>query len=459
MTNTPSRTGKRQIRRDIYKLIIPSVLQNFLEIGITLLTTAIIGRLMAYDISAKGVSERIVQFDWALFRGLGTGAMLIFAHAYGAGKLKKCKEIAAQAYLICIPLAIVFVAVVCCCPRFLLELMTDEGEVLTRAIPYLKVLVLSSPFTAIMSVNTAIFNGSGDTKTPMFIAIAMNAVNVVGCWVLVFGIGPFAGFGLMGSAAALIFSKALAAGLGVWLIYRRKGVFREVREHVQHLRLDPAVAKEVFGGGLPVAGETLFWQFSTIVVSRAILSYGSDTYAAYLLGMQAETLLQAPTYGFSVAAMTLCSFAIARHNDRLYRDYIRQILLMAVVVALITTPMLAFGSTFFMTMLTDKAELIAIGAGYVSMMAIGQPALAVSPAINGVLRAANHKKIPMISTALGIWLVRVPIIALTAFVFKGSIFIVWFAISVDQLVRLAISGGFFLRRRVQDTVLKQQEQE
>ena len=93
------------------------------------------------------------------------------------------------------------------------------------------------------------------------------------------------------------------------------------------------------------------------------------------------------------------------------------------------------------------------------MMAIGQPALAVSPAINGVLRAANHKKIPMISTALGIWLVRVPIIALTAFVFKGSIFIVWFAISVDQLVRLAISGGFFLRRRVQDTVLKQQEQE
>lgn len=452
LTEQSSRVPARKIRKDIYKLILPSVLQNILEIGITLLTTAIIGRLMADDISAKGICERIVQFDWALFRGLGTGAMLIFAHAYGAGLMEKCKKIAGQAYLICIPLALLFVAGVCLLPRTLLQMMADEEAVLSRAVPYLRILVLSSPFTAIMSVNTAIFNGRGDTKTPMYIAFAMNAANVVGCYLLVFGIGSFTGFGLIGSAYAVVISKGMAAALGVWLIYRKKGLFKDITSHANGLRPDTKVISEVFSGGLPVTAETLFWQVSTIVVSRAIFAYGSETYAAYLLGMQAETLLQAPTLGFSVAAMTLCSFAIAKKDDWLYRSYIRQLLYLSGIFALITTPLLLFGSTFFMQMLTDKAHLIPIGAGYISMMAIGQPALAVVPAINGILRAANHKKIPMVSTALGIWLVRVPIIALTAFVFRGSIYIVWLAISVDQIVRLSISGIFFLRKRIQHVI-------
>ena len=170
-------------------------------------------------------------------------------------------------------------------------------------------------------------------------------------------------------------------------------------------------------------------------------------------------MLQAPVLGFSVASMTLCSFAIAKQDDWLYRSYIRQLLYMAGVVALVTTPLLWFGSTYFLQLLTDKAHLVPIGAGYVSMMAIGQPAQATVPFVNGILRAANHKKGPMVSTASGIWLVRVPIIALTAFVFKGSIYIVWFAISIDQIFRLTISSAFFLRNKVQDTVLIMQQSE
>ena len=69
VVNGHSRAEARRIRRDIYGLILPSVLQNILEIGVGVLTTAIIGRLLADDISAKGICERIVQFDWALFRG------------------------------------------------------------------------------------------------------------------------------------------------------------------------------------------------------------------------------------------------------------------------------------------------------------------------------------------------------------------------------------------------------
>lgn len=432
--------------------MLPSVLQNILEISAGLLTTAIIGRLAANDISAKGLCERIVQLDWAIFRGLGTGAMLLIARAYGAELLDKCRRICAQAYLLCIPLSIIFVSVICAIPRQLLLLMTDEEAVLEIAIPYLRMLVLSSPFTAVMAVNTAIFNGYGDTKTPMLIAAMMNTVNVAGCYCLVFGMGGFCGLGLIGSAVSLVISKGLAALVGAQVLWRRDICFRETADQLRKLKPDAGVMRQIFSGGMPVAAETLFWQFSTIVVSRAIFSYGSDTYAAYLLGLQAELVIQAPTLGFSVASMTLCSYAIAKKDRWLYQNYIRQLLMMAGILAVIATSALWFGSTTFLRFLTDKEYLIPIGASYVSMMAIGEPAQVFTPVVSGVLRAADHKKLPMLSAAMGIWLIRVPAILLTAFVFHGSIFIVWFAIAADQIFRCCFSSAFFLRHKIQNVI-------
>ena len=59
MVNGHSRAEARRIRRDIYGLILPSVLQNILEIGVGVLTTAIIGRLLADRLLALGAEVTV----------------------------------------------------------------------------------------------------------------------------------------------------------------------------------------------------------------------------------------------------------------------------------------------------------------------------------------------------------------------------------------------------------------
>ena len=56
--------GEKTVRKEIYRLIIPMILENLLQVSAGLISTAMIGRLMASDISAQGICVRITDTLW-----------------------------------------------------------------------------------------------------------------------------------------------------------------------------------------------------------------------------------------------------------------------------------------------------------------------------------------------------------------------------------------------------------
>lgn len=51
----------KEIKKEIYQIIIPMILENILQISVSLITTAMVGRLMADAISAQGICVRITD--------------------------------------------------------------------------------------------------------------------------------------------------------------------------------------------------------------------------------------------------------------------------------------------------------------------------------------------------------------------------------------------------------------
>ena len=117
---------KKKISKDITKLAIPVVLENMLQILANVITAAMIGRLISTDISAQGISQRVTQTYWALFRGLGIGVTVTVALAYGAGKLGRCRRIAEQAYLAIMPVAVFLTAITLIFPEQILSIFADD---------------------------------------------------------------------------------------------------------------------------------------------------------------------------------------------------------------------------------------------------------------------------------------------------------------------------------------------
>ena len=153
----------------------------------------------------------------------------------------------------------------------------------------------------------------------MIIAGIVNVVNIALGWLLIFGNMGLPAMGLTGAGIALVGAQIVGALIGLLLLYhKRVGLF-----HGAEAR------KEIFlpGKGLPQGylhhrparflRKICCGSLLTIIISRVILSYGTNSYAAYQLGLQAEGVCDMLSVGFVTASTALAAKAIGQRDDAL----------------------------------------------------------------------------------------------------------------------------------------------
>lgn len=429
---------KKEIRSEILRLVIPVAMENMLQMLAGIVITAMVGRLLADDISAQGISNRVYNTFFALFRGIGMGATVVGAVHCGGGKPNRCRRAIEQSFLTALPLSLLFLALVFVFPKQLLGFFTTDPVLLQTAVRYTRIAIWAIPFMTVICINTAAFNSHGNTRTPMMIAAVMNAFNIAVGYTAIFGVGPIKGLGITGAALATVMTQAVGCLIGLYLLYHKKKGLLSTSSHGQRFfSVDRQEIKEIYASGIPIAFENLFWQFSAILLSKVILGYGSHFYASYQLGLQAEMLTEMPLAGFVMAATTLTARAVGRRDGALFRAYYQALVRMTVIFGAAASLVLLLFPKGIMSILTDKEELQQIGAVYVRMMGVIQIPQMLSKVYSGAIRSSGSKRVPMYITFLGIWAVRVPIAVLAGWVFKADIAWIWTAIALDQVVRLA----------------------
>lgn len=438
--------GKKVIKRDIYQIIIPMILENILQISANLVITAMVGRLLANDISAQGICIRITDTLWCFYKGVAIGATVLIARAYGAGRHQDCRKIAEQTILTEMIIVFIFQVVLYFKAPLFLGFFAKDPQILSLAEGYMKTIIFEFPFVVITTVVTASFQGYGNTKIPMYIAVLMNVVNIVCGYCFIFGAFGIPGMGIKGAATALLTAQAVGAGTGLYLLYKKKGgLFRKVPSEHRFFSFDKKCIYEIYTTGIPAALETVFWQVSAIILSKVILFYGNQAFAAYQLGIQAEEITEMPAIGFSTASTTLAARAIGMQDEELRKVYFKEQLKVGVFISSITSVLLIFLPRFFMTLMTDKPELQAIGVVYVFVMGFVQIPQNLSRIYNGTIRAMGYKNAPMLVAGFGIWIVRIPLCMLAAYVLRLPLTIIWIIIAMDQVSRFLLSVGLYYR--------------
>lgn len=447
--------SRKEIRREIFALILPIIMENVFQVSANLVTVAMIGRLSPLDISAQGIVMRLTETLNSLFRGVAVGATVYIAKSYGAKSMDNCFKIFKQTILSATPLALLFASILFAFPTNFLHLLTDKAELIAVGTGYMRLTVLGLPFVAIMAFVTSTFQGHSNTKTPMLIAMLVNISNIILGYVLIFGVGGIGGFGIYGAAAALSASRAIGAITGLILLF--KGPFRVFSTEQlkgKRFQYDWVCIKDVYSTGIPAALENFFWQFSAIIMSRAILTYGEVSFSAYQIGLQAEDISGMATFGFGVAATTLSAKAIGMRDGELFRSYFREDVRLCSTISVFTSLALILLPTVFMSLMTNNPEIQRIGAVYVFVMGFIQIPQNLSGILSKTLLSSGYKNTPMIISFVGIWLIRIPLALLVTYVLKWDVLFIWLCIALDQLSRFIINVVIMKRKNVLYTAVR-----
>jgi Na+-driven multidrug efflux pump len=103
---------RKSINKKIVSMIVPITIENLLQMVAGIVSMGMIGRIDALSISALGISMRITQIIWGLFKGITIGATVFVAQYYGAGEMDKVKNVIKQTLLSSIVVVVILQAIV-----------------------------------------------------------------------------------------------------------------------------------------------------------------------------------------------------------------------------------------------------------------------------------------------------------------------------------------------------------
>ena len=183
----------------------------------------------------------------------------------------------------------------------------QPGELLPLMRPYLWVNIASLPFLCCFNTFKQFFDGVTDTKTPMYVIISGNVLNIFGNWVLIYGELGAPELGLFGAGVSTAVSRVVMAAAGAAVFFRH-GRYRRYREGFAAASVGRADVRRLAGLGFPVAlqlgMETAAFSLSAIFVGWI----GTTALAAHQVVITVSQLLYMISSGMAAAVAVRVSY-------------------------------------------------------------------------------------------------------------------------------------------------------
>ncbi len=199
------------MNRDILRLAVPALGALAADPLVSLVDTAFVGRLGEIPLAALGVNAAIFGVAFFVFNFLAYGTTPLVAGAEARREHDQARGVVSAAGLMAVALGLVGLGVLATAGEAILDLMQTPRQALADALVYLRIRSLAVPAVLLILVGHGAFRGRQDTKTPLVVTAALNAVNLVLDPILIFGFG----WGLAGAAAATTIAQWMGA---LWFV-------------------------------------------------------------------------------------------------------------------------------------------------------------------------------------------------------------------------------------------------
>ena len=392
--------------RGIFSLALPIIGANTLAVTMELANAFFLGKLGSDALAAITMSGAVVFFLMTFGSGLSIGTVAMVSRAYGERNYAKAEHIGAQSLILG-----VFVALIIGITGFLLcepmlELLGAKGAVLEMGTTYLKVLFSGLFLMFFFFQGNAVFQGSGDTVTPMKIGALSMVINICLDPILIFGLLGNPKMGVAGAAVSSLIARGVGSILMARVILRGKHAVRFTREL---LVIDLPVMRQLLAVGLPGAVQMMIRSSSVLVLTRIAATFEPVVLAALGVGNRIFSVFLLPGFGFGAASSTIVGQNLgARNPARAERGalltagyYLVLILPLAVPIFIFARPVAALfnGEEQFVTLASQFIRFICIGALFLS------PGMVFSQALQG----AGATMTPMLVTAVTLYCIQIPL--------------------------------------------------
>ena len=426
---------KRIFYRKLWGLVFPIAIQNLMTALVSASDAFMLGFVSQTSLSAVSLATQI-QFVHNLFMlALTIGATTLAAQYWGKGDTDSVEEILAIVLKISMAVSVVFFIAAMFFSGFLMRIFTNDIRLIQAGIPYLRIVSVSYLFMGFSQIYLCIMKNSGRTaKSTIYGSVAV-VINIGFNVIFIFGLAGFPAMGIAGAALATTVSRALELLLTIYENMHRSLVcvrLKYIRNSSKKLK------KDFWHYTTPVLGNELVWGCGFTMFSVIMGHLGSDAVAANSVANILKNIIACVCNGIGIGAGIIVGNELGKGEMERATEYGNRLFKLAVfagavsgLILLAVSPVLRI----FTGSLSAQAHSYLKNMMYIcTYYMIGKSVNAT--VIAGVFCAGGGTKFGLKCDAVTMWVILIPIGMITAFVLKLPIMVVYFIISMDEIIKL-----------------------
>ena len=432
-------------RQAIRRLIMPLIIEQFLAVLVGMADTIMVAGVGETAVSGISLVDTLNILLINIFTAMATGGAVVASQELGDENRGEAVKASNQLIFMVLIFSTALMAASLIFNYQILRTIygSIEPAVMNYARTYFYLTALSFPFLAVYNGSAAICRSMGNSEISMKVSMLMNAVNIVGNAILIYGFH----MEVAGAGISTLLSRAVAAVILLKVIRNPR-----LPLHIdRRLRLGfyPYIMKRIMTIGIPMGVENGLFQAGKLLVAGLVSSFGTTAIAANTVAGTICSFQVIPGAAISLAMITVVGQAVGAKRYDEARNYAKNLILLVMGAHfLICFPMLLFLPEIvgFYNVSPQTAELaVKIGTLHgLSCVLIWAPSFALPNA----LRAADDVKFAMCITIASMFLCRIAMSYVLGRYMGLGLMGVWYAMVLDWIVRAAFyiwrvaSGGW-----------------
>jgi len=202
-------TKDKVFYKTMLTIALPAAFQSLLSLLVVFADNIMVSSLGDTALSAVSMSNSVTALFTALMFGLASGSSTLISQYWGKKDMGRIKEIFAVVFKICAVAATIISIVVFIFPEQTLRIVTNEPDVISAAIIYIRIVSLSYLLFGLSNSMVMMLRFIEIVKITLYISIGSLAANISLNYILIFGKLGFPAMGIKGAAIATLITRII----------------------------------------------------------------------------------------------------------------------------------------------------------------------------------------------------------------------------------------------------------
>ena len=262
--------------------------------------TVIVGNFSGEtSLAAVGACIVLTMIYLALANGFSTGACVLIAQLFGAGKPQQMRAQASSALIVMFGMGIIAsICGFCTCYFILKYILATPENILPLAEIYFKYYSIGLVFQFGYNIIAAILRGIGDSKATLYFLLIASIINILLAIIFIYKMQ----MGVVGAAIATDIAQFVSCLAAFIYMMKKYPVFRW---KWNEFTFNWSLAKLTLKTGFPMALQQLTVSAGFIFLQRAVNGYGEAMTASFAVAQNIEAYM---TLAANALMITQCTY-------------------------------------------------------------------------------------------------------------------------------------------------------